>query len=48
MNRKKVEGLELTTIANILIRIISIVQLIFTGVHVKALLLLENELCGHI
>ncbi len=46
MNRKKVEGLELTTIANIMIRIISIVQLIFTGVHVKALLLLENELCG--
>lgn len=46
MNRKKVEGLELTTIANIMIRVISIVHLIFASVHVKALLLLENEICG--
>lgn len=29
-----------------MIRVISIVHLIFTSIHVKALLLLENEICG--
>lgn len=48
MNKKKVESLELTTIAGLMIKIIAIAHLIFTSIHVKALLLLENEMCGFV
>ena len=48
MNRKNVEKIELTTIANAMIRVASIAQLVFTSIHVKALLLLENEICGFV
>lgn len=31
-----------------MIRVASIAQLVFTSIHVKALLLLENEICGFV
>lgn len=46
MNRERTKSLELTTIAKAMIRAASIAQLVFTGIHVKALLLLDNEICG--
>lgn len=46
MNRKSKIKLELTAIAKIMIMVTSIGHLIFTSIHVKALLLLENEICG--
>lgn len=46
MNKR--EKVNLTAIARALIVVISIGHLIFTSVHVKALLLLENEICGFV
>lgn len=48
MNRRKVERPGLTAIAKALIIITAIGHLIFTNIHVRALLLLENEICGFI
>jgi len=39
---------QLTGIARAIIMIVSIVHLIFTNIHVNALLLLENEICGFV
>lgn len=39
---------QLTMIAKAVIFIVSIGHLIFTNIHVKALLLLEHEMCGFI
>lgn len=46
MNRGKLKDLELSAIAKAMIMVISMGHLIFSGVHVNALLLLENEICG--
>ena len=39
---------QFTGIAKAIIMISSVVHLIFTNIHVKALLLLEHELCGFV
>ena len=39
---------QLTGIAKAIIMISSLVHLIFTNIHVKALLLLEHEMCGFV
>jgi len=39
---------QLTGIAKAMIIISSVVHLIFTNIHVKALLLLEHEMCGFV
>ena len=39
---------QLTSIAKAIIMISSMVHLIFTNIHVKALLLLEHEMCGFV
>lgn len=48
MNKRKQEGIGLTATAKGLVGIAAIGHLIFTSIHVKALLLLENEICGFI
>jgi len=45
-NKKKVENENLVIVAKAMIGIVAIVHLIFTSIHVRALLLLENEICG--
>lgn len=39
---------QLTSVAKVIIIISSMVHLIFTNIHVKALLLLEHEMCGFV
>ena len=39
---------QLTSVAKAIIIISSVVHLIFTNIHVKALLLLEHEMCGFV
>ncbi|NNJ30994.1 hypothetical protein [Lacrimispora defluvii] len=39
---------QLTSVAKAIIIISSLVHLIFTNIHVKALLLLEHEMCGFV
>ena len=46
MNKNKDNNIELVTIAKLLIAVAAIVQLIFAEVHIAALLLMENEICG--
>lgn len=46
MDRKKLKDLELSMIAKALVMMVSTGHLIFSGVHVSALLLLEDEICG--
>lgn len=48
MDRKRAENLEFTGIAKGMIMVTAIGHLIFTQIHVDALLLLENEICGFI
>lgn len=48
MNREKDEKIGISLIAKALIACAAIGHLIFTSIHVKALLLLENEICGFI
>lgn len=44
----KIEKPEFVTIAKAVIILVSMIHLIFASIHVKALLLLENETCGFI
>lgn len=50
MSEKKVKvgRPEFITLAKLIIIAVSMVHLIFTSIHVKALLLLENETCGFV
>ena len=47
-NKKKQENDSLMIVARALIAVVAIGHLIFTSIHVKALLLLENEICGFV
>lgn len=48
MNKKNVKKMDWLLTARALIAAASIGHLVFTSIHVKALLLLENEICGFI
>lgn len=48
MNKKKDENESLVIIAKVIIAVVAIVHLIFANIHVKAMLLLENEICGFV
>lgn len=44
--KRTMEGIGLATVAKGLVGLAAIGHLVFTSIHVKALLLLENEICG--
>lgn len=46
MKNSKMDKFDLTQIAKAMIMVTALVHLIFSNVHVKAMLLLENEVCG--
>lgn len=48
MNKKNIERIEAVTVAKVVIAITAIMHLVFTSIHVDALLLLENEICGFV
>lgn len=48
MNRKNTEKIEIVTAAKVIIAVTAIMHLVLTSIHVDALLLLENEICGFI
>lgn len=48
MNKKNIEKIEVVMTAKVLIAITAITHLVFTSIHVDALLLLENEICGFV
>ena len=48
MNKKNIEKIEVVMTAKVLIAITAITHLVCTSIHVDALLLLENEICGFV
>ena len=48
MNRENMGKIEIVTAAKVIIAVTAIMHLVFTSIHVDALLLLENEICGFV